>query len=92
MAGANVVVAEGGALNCFKSQQPGPDGTLSLSTLGEKAAYFYRFTRRHPDRGVPYAPVALLLPFDHGIYPGFGPKLAWNAFPYTPGDRAFSMP
>jgi hypothetical protein len=87
MAGANVVVAEGGSINCFKSQEPGPDGTLPLSTLGEKAAYFYRFTRRHPDRGVPYAPVALLLPFDHGIYPGFGKKLAWNAFPYTHGDQ-----
>src|SRR5207249_2570237 len=23
----------------------------------------------------------------HGIYPGFGPKLAWNAFPYTRGDQ-----
>ena len=87
MAGANVVVAEGGWLNCFKSQEPGPDGTLPLSSLGEKAAEFYRFTRRHPDRGVACAPVALLLPFDHGIYPGFGRKLSWNAFPYTPGDQ-----
>lgn len=87
MAGANVVVAEGGWLNCFKSQEPGPDGTLPMSSLGEKAAEFYRFTRRHPDRGVAYAPVALLLPFDHGIYPGFGGKLSWNVFPYTPGDQ-----
>ncbi len=87
MAGANVVVAEGGWLNCFKSQEPGPDGTLPLSSLGEKAAQFYRFTRRHPDRGIAYAPVALLLPFDHGIYPGFGKKLSWDAFPYTPGDQ-----
>jgi hypothetical protein len=23
----------------------------------------------------------------HGIYPGFGDKLAWNAFPYSPGDQ-----
>ena len=23
----------------------------------------------------------------HGIYPGFGEKLAWNAFPYSPGDQ-----
>jgi hypothetical protein len=87
MGGANVVVAEGGALNCFKAQQPGPDGTLPLSTLGQEAARFYRFTRRHPNRGIPYAPIALLLPFDHGIYPGFGPKLAWNVFPYAPGDQ-----
>ena len=87
MAGTNIVVAEGGWLNCFKSQQPGPDGTLPLSSLGEKAAEFYRFTRRHPGRGIPYTPVALVLPFDHGIYPGFAPKLSWNVFPYTPGDQ-----
>ncbi|MCC6729642.1 MAG: hypothetical protein IT208_09930 [Chthonomonadales bacterium] len=88
MAGASVVVAEGGTLNCFASQKPGPDGTLPLSTLGRAAATFARFARRHPDRGVPYAPVALLLPVDHGIYPGFGDKLAWNALPYTRGDQA----
>lgn len=88
MAGASVVVAEGGTLNCFASQKPGPDGTLPLSTLGRAAAAFARFARRLPDRGVPYAPVALVLPVDHGIYPGFGDKLAWNALPYTRGDQA----
>jgi len=87
MAGANIVVAEGGWLNGFRSRTPGPDGALPLSALGQEMASFYRFTRRHPDRGAPYAPIALLLPFDHGIYPGFGPKATWNAFPYTSGDQ-----
>jgi len=87
LAGANIVVAEGGWLNCFKSQTAPANDPLPLSALGEKAAQFYRFTRRHPDRGIPYTPVALLLPFDHGIYPGFDRKLSWNAFPYTPGDQ-----
>jgi len=32
-------------------------------------------------------PVALLLPFDHGIYPGFLPKKTWHAFDYRPGDQ-----
>lgn len=87
LAGANIVVAEGGWLNCFKSQTAPANEPLPLSALGEKAAQFYRFTRRHPDRGIPYTPVALLLPFDHGIYPGFGRKLSWNVFPYAPGDQ-----
>ncbi len=87
MAGANVVIAEGGWLNFFRSQQPGPDGTLPLSGLGEHGARFYAFTQRHPDRGIPYTPVGLLVDPLHGIFPGFGEKLAWNAFPYSPGDQ-----
>ena len=87
MAGANVVVAEGGWLNFFRSQQPEPDGTLPRSRLGEEGARFYAFTKRYPDRGIPYTPVGLLIDPLHGIYPGFGEKLAWNAFPYSPGDQ-----
>ena len=87
MAGANVVVAEGGSLNFFRSQQPGPEGTLPLSRLGEEGARFYAFTKLHPDRGIPYTPVGLLIDPLHGIYPGFGEKLAWNTFPYTPADQ-----
>lgn len=87
MAGADVVVAEGGSLNFFRSQQPGPDGTLPLSRLGKEGARFYAFTKRYPDRGIPYTPVGLLIDPLHGIYPGFGEKLAWNTFPYSPGDQ-----
>jgi hypothetical protein len=87
MAGADVVVAEGGWLNFFRSQQPGPDGTLPLSRLGEEGSRFYAFTKRYPDRGIPYTPVGLFIDPLHGSYPGFGDKLAWNAFPYSPGDQ-----
>jgi hypothetical protein len=87
MSGASVVVAEGGWLNYFRSQKPGPDGALPLSRLGKEGARFYAFTRRYPDRGIPYTPVGLLIDPLHGIYPGFGEKQAWNAFPYTPGDQ-----
>lgn len=87
LAGAEVVVAEGGWLNFFRSQSPGPDGTLPLSRLGEAGARFYAFTKRYPDRGIPYTPVGLLIDPLHGIFPGFGEKLAWNAFPYSPGDQ-----
>ncbi|MCX6928736.1 MAG: hypothetical protein NT154_36815 [Verrucomicrobia bacterium] len=87
MSGASVVVAEGGWLNYFRSQKPGVDGTLPLSRLGKEGARFYAFTRRYPDRGITYTPVGLLIDPLHGIYPGFGEKQAWNAFPYTPGDQ-----
>ncbi len=82
-----MVVAEGGWLNFFRSQQPGADGTLPVSRLGEVGAKFCQFTKRHPDRGIPYTPVGLLVDFYHGIYPGFGENLTWNAFPYTQGDQ-----
>ncbi|MEO6183215.1 MAG: hypothetical protein ABIP71_08995 [Verrucomicrobiota bacterium] len=87
MAGANVVIAEGGHLNFFRSQQPGTDGKLPLSKLGEEGARFYAFTKRYPERGIPYTPFGLIIDTEHGIYPGFGAKLTWNAFPYTRSDQ-----
>jgi hypothetical protein len=87
MAGANAVVAEGGWLNCLKSQTPEADGFLPLSRLGEQAREFYQFTQAEPERGLPYVPIAVVIDTEHGIYPGFGPKLAWNAFRYTPADE-----
>ena len=87
MAGADVMIAEGGHLNFFRSQQPGDDGTLPLSRLGETGAKFYQFTKRHPNRGIAYTPFALVIDKLHGIFPGFGNKQAWDAFPYTRGDQ-----
>ena len=87
MAGADVVVAEGGWLNFFKSQVPGDDGTLPLSRLGEVGAHFYQLTQRHPERGIAYTPMALLIDQSHGIYPGFGKRRAWDIFPYERGDQ-----
>lgn len=87
MAGADVVIAEGGWLNFFTSQTPAEKGTLPLSRLGEVGARFFQFTQRHPNRGIPFTPFALVIDSQHGIYPGFGPKRAWDAFPYTRGDQ-----
>lgn len=87
MSGADVVVAEGGWLNFFKSQIPDENGTLPLSRLGEVGARFFHFTQKHPDRGIPYTPFALVIDSQHGIYPGFGPKRAWDEFPYKRGDQ-----
>lgn len=44
----------------------------------------FEFTRKNPDRGISYAPVALLVPFDQG-YPNYGGK-AWQQFNYERTD------
>ena len=55
-----------------------------LSSHGEAMREWYAFTQRHPDRGVSYAPVALLLPFDQG-YPQSG-GWPWSHFPPQRAD------
>ena len=44
------------------------------------------FTVRHPDRGVSYAPVAFLLPFNQGLPPWGG-----NPWSYFPAERPDMM-
>lgn len=65
---------------------PDASGRLSLSPRGRLFSEFHNFTRRHPDRGIPYTPVAVLVPFAQG-YPATGGK-SWAAFEYLPGDYA----
>ena len=66
--------------------EPDETGRLSLSPRGRLFSAFHDFTRRHPDRGIPYTPVAVLVPFAQG-YPATGGK-SWAAFDYLPGDYA----
>ncbi len=63
-----------------------PSGKAELTTRGRNFSDFHDFTATHPDRGVTYAPVAILTPFAQG-YPAYGGP-AWNQCPYTPGDYA----
>ena len=65
---------------------PDKSGRLSLSPRGRLFSAFHDFTRRHPDRGIPYTPIAVLVPFAQG-YPATGGK-SWAAFGYLPGDYA----
>ena len=51
----------------------------TLSPHGEAMKEWYAFTKRHPDRGISYAPVALLTPFNQGM-PVWGGK-PWSFFP-----------
>lgn len=66
-------------------------GKKRLSPLGETAQKFVDFsTKRHPDRGVPYAPVAVMLDYYHGWDPGGGfandNNLWQGKVPYENGD------
>jgi len=55
-----------------------------LSPHGEAMKEWYDFTERHPDRGVSYAPVALLAPFNQGP-PQWGGN-PWSHFPVERHD------
>jgi hypothetical protein len=69
---------------CLLLKREKSSNALSLSCFGEDFCKFYDFTKKLPDRGVAYAPVALLTPFSQG-YPNWGGK-AWSRYTYTRGD------
>ncbi|MDD4869024.1 MAG: hypothetical protein PHR77_00585 [Kiritimatiellae bacterium] len=56
-----------------------------LSPHGESMKEWYGFIERHPDRGVSYAPVALLLPFNQGM-PQWGGN-PWSFFMVERPDK-----
>lgn len=66
---------------------------LQLSPKGILVDQFLRLTREHPDRGVPYTPIAFLLDQAHGWEPNgyqpgaFGKAPAENPAVLTPGKH-----
>ena len=59
-----------------------------LSPRGEDFARYHDFTRRHPERGTPWTPVAILIPYAQG-YPTYGGyPWATSQYGYTAGDYA----
>ena len=65
MAGASAIYLEQGGDQFFK---PGPgEHPFQLNPLGRITDEFVRFAEKHPDRGVPYTPVAFLLDPAHGF-------------------------
>jgi hypothetical protein len=66
MAGAAAVYLEQGFDQYF-IPSPGPP-VVQLSPFGRITDEFQRFAERHPDRGVPYTPIAFLLDAGHGWY------------------------
>ena len=64
MSGAAAIYLEQGGDQFFK---PGPaEHEFQLNPLGEITEEFMRFAEKHPNRGVPYTPIAFLLDPAHG--------------------------
>lgn len=84
LTGANIVAHESWpATYC---QDKNNDGIWKLSPHGEVMNEWYTFaTERYPQRGISYAPVALLLPFSHGQRTGGGN--IWEKLPPKRHDR-----
>ena len=82
--GANAVEPESWT-SCFFTTNT-PSGRAELSDRGRNFADFHEFTKRHPNRGVAYAPVAILTPFAQGYAATGG--ASWLRCPYTEGDYA----
>jgi len=58
-----------------------------LSGPGKTFAKFHDFTAAHPDRGAPWCPVAVLVPFNQG-YTAYGGKPWAGRAGYSQGDNA----
>ena len=67
------------------------NGAFELSPLGRQHLELASWAAKHPDRGVPYAPVAFMLDFHNGwnmprhLYRPDKYKI-WGKFPYEKGD------
>ena len=80
--GANAVEQEGWQ-NHFLTLG---SGRVELTDRGQLFAAYHDFTAAHPDRGAPYAPIAVLVPFGQGHRSVC--DCAWGKCRLTPGDRA----
>jgi hypothetical protein len=68
MAGANVQHMEATSVNWFNGRTQDANGCLSLSPLGTIGKEFYDFAHAFSNgRGVPYAPIAIVLDTLHGV-------------------------
>ncbi len=84
LSGANIYMRETAGGNYWDYTAKGED-RWKPAPEGQMYIDFFNFTRRHPDRGTPYAPVALLVPHDRGTsrLPG---KAFWR-YPYLQSDN-----
>jgi hypothetical protein len=69
MAGATFVHHESDGHNGSIFMQRDAKGTHSLSPFGESMDAWHSHSRRYPDRGVPYTPIAFQVDFNHGWQP-----------------------
>ncbi|CDM65499.1 hypothetical protein [Pyrinomonas methylaliphatogenes] len=86
MAGVSAIYFEQGFDQFFK---PGPgDHPFQLNPLGRITDEFVRFVEKHPERGIPYTPVAFLLDPAHGWDMTDYPHLPFGVSPINRSDRA----
>ena len=64
----------------------GPDGIPTLTPRGKAFSELHDFNNAHPGRGEPYAPVAILTPFDLGYSAWGGVTWRGESRDYTQGD------
>lgn len=84
LAGASFVDHEDWNRAYLLRREGGDPQRRELSPHGLAMREWYAFTQRHPERGVSYAPVALLLPFNQG-YPQWGGN-PWSHFSIERAD------
>jgi len=89
MGGAGAHVAEAGAVNYFAASAGG--APFPLSPLGAVGAELFAFSHAaggaEAARGVPFAPLALVVPADAGYGLGyFYNAMAWDYFPLTDAE------
>jgi hypothetical protein len=86
MSGAAAIYLEQGGDQFFK---PGPgEHEFQLNPLGKITEEFMRFAEKHPNRGVPYTPVAFLLDPAHGWDMTDYPQWPFEVSQISRGDRA----
>src|SRR6185503_10055138 len=86
MSGASAIYLEQGFDQFFK---PGPgEHPFQLNPLGRITDEFMRFATRHPNRGVPYTPIAFLLDPAHGWDMTDYPQWPFGVSQINRSDRA----
>ena len=86
MGGASAIYLEQGGDQFFK---PGPgEHPFQLNPLGRITQEFMRFAEKHPDRGIPYTPVAFLLDPAHGFEMTDYPHWPFGVSQINRSDRA----
>ena len=81
MSGANKHLIEDPS-TFLDNNETTPDGFLPLSPVGQSVQRTHAFFTAHPDRGVPYAPIALMLDVMHGM------GLGWWNIRFKNGSRS----
>ncbi|MFA6569422.1 MAG: hypothetical protein WCS96_14515 [Victivallales bacterium] len=84
LSGSNFVCPEGWWQYLHETAKDGAPMWDLSSPHGKAWEDWFEFTRKNPDRGVSYTPVALLIPFEQG-YPVYGGK-SWGIFNYERPD------